>query len=80
MRAEVPSSSPLAEDLADAPLPQVLLTQVLYYRISYTAKTILFITQHRHIQDFAERDANLNHKLTFLYVEVCTVSSTRRLK
>ena len=38
-----------------APLPQMLLIQVLHFPTNYSAKTILFITQHHLIQDFAKK-------------------------
>ena len=47
---------------------------------NHTAKTILFITQHHHIQYFANGGTCLNQKQTLLYAGLCTVSSTGRLE
>ena len=50
--------------------PNYLLMQVFYYPTNYTAKRILFITLHHHIQEFAKGGASLNQKPTLFYAEV----------
>ena len=47
----------------------------LSYNTYYTAKSILSIIQHHHIQDFAKGDASFNKKLAFLYAKVYAVSA-----
>ena len=68
-----------AEAFLIVPLSQILLIQVLHCPFHYTAKAMLFITQHHDIQDFATGYTSLTQKLTFVYAEVCAVSSTRHL-